>query len=98
MKNYPSRPRVPIIHMNHPTEIGIEILYDLEYKIIDFHDINPPVKRNGGKMAAAILKDFPQRWSPMVLMHWSEGSWSEMKAKYDRSKRIKDPFYEVRLL
>jgi hypothetical protein len=93
-ENYPNRPKVPVIQMNHPTAIGIEILYDLEYKTIDFYDINSPIKGNGGKMAVAILKDFPQGWSPVVIMDWSEGFWGKMKAKYDHLDWIKDPFYE----
>jgi hypothetical protein len=46
--------------MNYPTATGMEILYDLDYKTIDFYDINSPIKGNGGKMAATILKDFLQ--------------------------------------
>ena len=32
MKIYESRPRVPILQMNHPTATGMEILYDLDYE------------------------------------------------------------------
>jgi hypothetical protein len=30
-ENYSSRPKVPITQMNHPTAIGIELLYSLDY-------------------------------------------------------------------
>lgn len=93
-ENYTNRPKVPVIHMNHPTAIGIEILYDLDCKIIDFHDINSPIKLNSGKMAVAILKDCPQVWSQVVLMDWSEGFWGKMKTKYQHLDWMKDPFYE----
>ncbi|WP_373521664.1 hypothetical protein [Aquiflexum sp.] len=74
-ENYPNRPKVPITLMNHPTAIGIEVLYSLEYKTVDFYDINSPVKGNGGKMADSILKDFPPGWSPLVFNDWSGGFW-----------------------
>jgi hypothetical protein len=45
-------------------------------------------------MAYAILKGFPEGWSPVVIMDWSEGFWGKMKAKYDHLDWIKDPFYE----
>ena len=35
-ENYPKRPKVPITHMNHETAIGIQILYSISYKTIDF--------------------------------------------------------------
>ncbi len=47
-ENYPNRPKIPIIQMNHPTATGIEILYDLEYKTINLFDINSPIKGNRG--------------------------------------------------
>lgn len=43
-ENYPKRPKVPITRMNHPTAIGIQILYSPSYKTIDFFDINSPNK------------------------------------------------------
>ncbi len=93
-ENYPNRPKIPIIQMNHPTATGIEILYDLEYKTINLFDINSPIKGNRGGMAYAILKGFPEGWSPVVIMDWSEGFWGKMKAKYDHLEWILDPFYK----
>jgi hypothetical protein len=91
-ENHPKRPKVPINQMNHPTAIGIEILYDLKDKTIDFYDINSPIKGNGGKMAEAILKDFPAGWSPVIIMDWSNGFWDRMKEKYKHLDWINDPF------
>ena len=93
-ENHPNRSKVPINQMNHPTAIGIEILYDLEYKTIDFYDINSPVKGYGGKMADAVLKDFPQGWSPLVFMDWSDGFWDRMKEKYKHLDWMNDPFVD----
>ena len=81
-ENYPKRPKVPITHMNHDSAIGIQILYDTTYKVIDFYDINSPVKGNGGKMVNAVLKDFPKNWQPAVIMDWSDGFWKRMEEKY----------------
>ncbi len=83
-ENYSKRPKVPITHMNHESAIGIQILYDTEYKYVDFFDINSPIKGNGGKMVNAILKDFPTQWQPSVVMDWSNGFWERMKEKHDQ--------------
>lgn len=81
-ENYPNRPKVPITHMNHPTAIGIQILYSTSYKTIDFFDINSPIKGNGNKMVEAILNDFQKDWQPAVVMDWSNGFWKKMEKKY----------------
>jgi hypothetical protein len=81
-ENYPKRPKVPITVMNHPTAIGIQILYHIKFKVIDFYDINSPVKGNGSKMVDAVLADFPKDWQPAVVMDWSNGFWDKMKEKY----------------
>ncbi|GAB2634662.1 hypothetical protein [Belliella aquatica] len=91
-ENYPNRPKVPITQMTHSTAIGIEVLYDLRYKIIDFFDINSPIKGHGGKMAEAILKDFPEGWQPLVFNDWSDGFWDKIKEKYKHLDWMNDPF------
>jgi hypothetical protein len=91
-ENYPNRPKVPITLMNHPTAIGIEVLYSLEYKTVDFYDINSPIKGNGGKMADTILKDFPKGWRPVVFRDWSGGFWERMQEKYKHLDWMEDPF------
>lgn len=81
-ENYPNRPKVPITNMNHETAIGVQVLYSLSHKYINFFDINSPIKGNGSKMVDAILKDFPKDWQPTVVMDWSNGFWDRMKEKY----------------
>ena len=80
-ENYPNRPKVPITNMNHETAIGIQILYGTKYHIIDFYDINSPIKGNGSKMVDAVLNDFPKDWQPAVIMDWSNGFWEKMEKK-----------------
>jgi hypothetical protein len=82
-ENYPNRPKVPITNMNHETAIGVQILYSLTHKYINFFDINSPIKGNGSKMVDAILKDFPKDWQPTVVMDWSNGFWDRMKEKHN---------------
>ena len=74
--------------MNHETAIGVQILYSMTYKTIDFFDINSPVKGNGSKMVDAILDDFPTDWQPAVVMDWSNGFWDKMKEKYKKLEWI----------
>jgi hypothetical protein len=82
-ENYPNRLKVPITHMNHPAAIGIQIIYHINYKSIDFYEINSPRKGNGSKMVDAILKDFPKDWHPAVIMDWSNGFWDKIKEKHN---------------
>ncbi len=81
-ENYPNRPKVPVTHMNHETAIGVQILYSLSHKYINFFDINSPIKGNGSKMVNAIFKDFPKDWQATVVMDWSGGFWNKMEEKY----------------
>lgn len=82
-ENYPKRPKVPITHMNHETAVGVQILYNVSYKYINFFDINSPTKGNGSKMVDAILKGLPNDWQPTVVLDWSDGFWDRMKEKYE---------------
>lgn len=91
-ENHPNRPKVPFIQMNHPTATCIEVLYSMEDKTVDFYEINSPTKGNGGKMADAILKYFPEGWSPVVFNDWSKDFWDHMKERYKHLDWVNDPF------
>lgn len=82
-ENYQNRPKVPITNMNHETAIGIQLLYSLSQKYINFFEINSPIKGNGSKMVEAILRDFPKDWQPTVVMDWSNGFWDRMKERHN---------------
>jgi hypothetical protein len=77
-----TRVREPITTMNHPTAIGIEIIYHLNYRVLDFSEINSPIKGNGSKLVSAILTDLPQDWKLAVVMDWSDGFWGKMEEKH----------------
>lgn len=87
-ENYLNRQKVPVTKVNHDTAIGIQILYNTKYRVIDFFDINSPIKGYGSKMADAILKNFPENWQPAVIMDWSDGFWMKIKGKYKNLKWI----------
>ena len=87
-ENYPKRPKVPVTIMNHDSAIGIQILYNIKYKSLDFFEINSPIRGKGSKMVDAILSDFPKDWQPSVLMDWSSGFWEKMKQKYNEIEWI----------
>ena len=72
----------PISRMHHPTATGVEIIYHVGYKILDFFEINSSIKGNGSKMISAILTNLPYEWKLHVTMDWSGGFWKKMKEKY----------------
>ena len=69
--------------MNHETFVGVQILYFLSYKYINFFDINSPTKGNGSKMVDAILKGLPNDWQPSIVLDRSDGFRDRMKEKYE---------------
>ena len=74
----------PITTMDHPTATGIEIIYHIDYKILNFYEINSTIKGNGSKMIAAVLTNFPTKdWRFFVTFDWSGGFWKKMKEKYN---------------
>jgi hypothetical protein len=77
-----TRIKEPITTMNHPTAIGIEIIYHLDYRVLDFNEINSTIKGHGSKMISAILTDLPKDWKLAVVMDWSGGFWEKMEEKY----------------
>jgi hypothetical protein len=81
-EHYPNRPKIPITNMNHETVIGVQLLYSLTHKFINFFDINSPIKGTGSKMVDSILKDFQKDWQLTVVMGWSIGFWDRMKEKH----------------
>ena len=87
-ENFPNRPKVPITNMNHETAIGIQIIYNMDYKTINFYDINSPKKGFGGKMVDAVFKNLSDDWQPAVAMDWSNGFWYRIKEKYRKGEWI----------
>jgi hypothetical protein len=81
-----NKPKVPITDDGHESAIGIEIIYDLHIKTIDFCSINSPIKGHGGRMVDAIMSELPLDWQPAVIIDWSNGFWDKMEEKYNQHK------------
>jgi hypothetical protein len=72
----------PITTMDHPTAVGVELSYHTEYRIMQFLEINSPIKGNGSKMVSAVLTNLPKDWRLFVIMDWSGGFWGKMKERH----------------
>ena len=75
----PGRNKIPITKLDHPTAVGISLILELNYKIIQFYEMNSPVKGYGSKMVDAVIRALPEDWSAVVVMDWSRGFWEKMR-------------------
>jgi hypothetical protein len=78
------RNKIPITKIDHPTAIGVSLLIELDYKVIQFYEMNSPVKGYGSKMVDAVIGALPEDWSAAVVMDWSGGFWDKMREKYSK--------------
>jgi hypothetical protein len=78
------RSKIPITKIDHPTAVGVSLLLELDYKVIQFYELNSPVKGYGSKMVDAVINALPEDWSAAVVMDWSGGFWDKMREKYDK--------------
>jgi len=78
------RSKIPITKIDHPTAVGVSLLLELDYKVIQFYELNSPVKGYGSKMVDAVINSLPEDWSAAVVMDWSGGFWEKMREKYDK--------------
>ena len=76
------RNKIPITKIDHPTAVGVYLLLELDYKVIQFYEMNSPVKGYGSKMVAAVIRALPEDWSAVVVMDWSGGFWEKMREKH----------------
>ena len=78
------RIKIPITKIDHSTAIGVSLLLELDHKIIQFYEINSPVKGYGSKMVDAVINALPEDWSAAVVMDWSGGFWEKMREKHSK--------------
>jgi hypothetical protein len=78
------RNKIPITKPDHPTAVGVSLILELEHKVIQFYEMNSPIKGYGSKMVDAVIRALPEDWSAVVVMDWSGGFWEKMKEKYDK--------------
>jgi hypothetical protein len=78
------RNKLPITKIDHPTAVGVSLILELDYKVIQFYEMNSPVKGYGSKMVDAVIRALPEDWSAAVVMDWSGGFWEKMREKHDK--------------
>jgi len=78
------RIKIPITKIDHPTAVGVSLILELDYKVIQFYEMNSPVKGYGSKMVDAVIRALPGDWSAVVVMDWSGGFWGKMREKHNQ--------------
>jgi len=76
------RIKIPITKVDHLTAVGVSLLLELDYKVVQFYEMNSPVKGYGAKMFDAVIRALPEDWSAVVVMDWSGGFWEKMREKH----------------
>ena len=76
------RNKIPITEIDHPTAVGVSLLLELDHKVVQFYEMNSPVKGYGSKMVDAVISALPDDWSAVVVMDWSGGFWEKMREKH----------------
>ncbi len=74
--------KIPETKPFHPTAVGIYLLYDFEYKVMQIMEINSAIKGWGEKLVQASLNNLPQDWEVALVFDWSSGFWDKMEEKY----------------
>jgi hypothetical protein len=78
------RNKIPITKPHHPSAVGVSLLLQLDYKVIQFYEMNSTIKGYGSKMVDSVIRALPEDWSAVVVMDWSDGFWEKMKKKYNK--------------
>jgi hypothetical protein len=78
------RNKIPITKIDHPTAVGVWLILELDYKVIQFFEMNSTVKGYGSKMVDAVISALQEDWSAVVVMDWSGGFWEKMREKHRR--------------
>lgn len=75
--------RKPIAEPFHSAAIGVHLIYDFQYKTMEFYEINSAAKGWGDKIVGAALRTLPYDWHPTIVMDYSDGFWEKMRSKYN---------------
>ena len=81
-----NRVKIPNTNAFHPTATGVYLIFDFEYKMMQFYEINSTIKGYGEKMVAASIKNIPGDWDVAIVFDWSSGFWDKMQQKYSDVK------------
>lgn len=74
----------PVTAPGHPTAVGAALIFDENYKDIQFYEITSAVKGYGSRMVEAVLDGLPKGWKVIVIMDWSDGFWAVMRKRHRR--------------
>ena len=74
--------KIPITKIDHLTAVGVTLLLELDYNVIQFYEMNSPIKGYGSRMVDAVIGALPEDWSAVVVMDWSRGFWDKMREKH----------------
>ena len=74
----------PITKPGHPSAIGVWIELDYKFKILEFVEINSPIKGYGQRMVHAVLSNLPIDWQATVVFDYSNGFWNWIKEKHTK--------------
>jgi hypothetical protein len=81
--NCPNRPKVPFVNELYPDVNGIHLIYSDFDKVIDFWSIASSDENHYDSMVETILKDFPNEWTPCIMMMSEEKYWKKKMKKYN---------------
>ncbi len=79
-----NKKKEPITEIGKEGVVGVELLLDIDYKVIQFYSITAHQKGYGEKIVRAIVDATPVDWTIAVAMDWSGGFWEMMVEKYPR--------------
>lgn len=74
----------PIVEMGAEEIVGVDLLIDIKYQVVQFYAITSAVKGFGKQMVSAVIDGTPLDWQVVVPMDWSSGFWKEMLKTFPR--------------
>jgi len=74
----------PVAKPFHPTAIGVHVIYDFQFKNLEFYELNSAVKGWGEKMVKAVLNNLPKGWKATLVFDYSDGFWEKIRKKYNQ--------------
>ncbi len=77
------RTKIPISKPGNPSAVGVHLILDFIFNVIQFFEITSAVKGFGEKMVKAVITAIPEDWEAVVVMDWSGGFWDRMVEKYE---------------
>jgi hypothetical protein len=74
----------PVVTVGANDIVGIELLIDSTYNVVQFYSIISSIKGCGRKMVDAVVNATPNNWELAVVFDWSGGFWKRMVKEHPR--------------